>query len=179
MRTSALTEMREIPTVVSFDEYDSLFRDHAPELWRSLFVYTGGSVEVAQEAVAEAFALALERREEIREPLPWLWRVAFRIALADMRRERARATEPLDAIDYSLVLADDIPARAEVIDLLNALLLLSPKQRAVVFLHYRSDLSVKEIASVLAISPATVKVHLHRARRRLRVLLDEKENPDG
>jgi RNA polymerase sigma-70 factor (ECF subfamily) len=49
---------------------------------------------------------------------------------------------------------------------------LSPQQRAAVMLQCREELSTKEIAAVLQLSEATVRVHLHRAysalRRRVR-----------
>ena len=40
---------------------------------------------------------------------------------------------------------------------------LSPQQRAAVLLQCREELSTKEIAAVLQLSEATVRVHLHRA----------------
>jgi RNA polymerase sigma-70 factor, ECF subfamily len=45
---------------------------------------------------------------------------------------------------------------------------LSPQQRAAVLLQCREELSTKEIALVLKLSEATVRVHLHRAYSALR-----------
>jgi len=45
---------------------------------------------------------------------------------------------------------------------------LSPQQRAAVMLQCREELSTKEIAAVLQLSEATVRVHLHRAYTTLR-----------
>ena len=45
---------------------------------------------------------------------------------------------------------------------------LSPQQRAAVLLSCREGLSTKEIAEVLSLSEATVRVHLHRAFTTLR-----------
>jgi RNA polymerase sigma factor (sigma-70 family) len=44
---------------------------------------------------------------------------------------------------------------------------LPPSQRAVIVLHYYEDRPVGEIASTLGCREATVRVHLHRARKRL------------
>ena len=49
---------------------------------------------------------------------------------------------------------------------LAALARLSPRQRAAFVLHYYADYPAKEIASIVGSSPATVAVHLHRARAR-------------
>jgi RNA polymerase sigma factor (sigma-70 family) len=46
-------------------------------------------------------------------------------------------------------------------------------QRAAVVLCYFEDLPLSEIADILRCSDATVRVHLHRARKRLAELLGE------
>jgi RNA polymerase sigma-70 factor (ECF subfamily) len=45
---------------------------------------------------------------------------------------------------------------------------LSPQQRAAVTLSCREGMATKEIAAVLGLSEATVRVHLHRALATLR-----------
>src|SRR5215472_18841769 len=70
-------------------ELDRLFADVAPGLWRTLYAFTAGRRAVADDAVAEAFARALERARSIRDPVPWLYRTALRIAAAELKRERA------------------------------------------------------------------------------------------
>jgi DNA-directed RNA polymerase specialized sigma24 family protein len=42
-------------------------------------------------------------------------------------------------------------------------------------LHYEADLPIQEVARLMGLAPATVRVHLHRARTRLRRLLAEEE----
>ncbi len=50
---------------------------------------------------------------------------------------------------------------------------LSPQQRAAVMLQCREELSTKEIAAVLHLSEATVRVHLHRAYSALKRMVGE------
>lgn len=57
-------------------------------------------------------------------------------------------------------------------DVVHAVLQLSPQQRACVFLTYWEDLPVQQVGELLDISPGTVKRHLHRARNRLKEVLD-------
>ncbi len=52
-----------------------------------------------------------------------------------------------------------------------ALKRLSMNRRAVFVLFYLEDRPTKAIADLLGMSAATVSVHLHRARRRLRTVL--------
>jgi DNA-directed RNA polymerase specialized sigma24 family protein len=70
-------------------DYAALYREVGPQLWRAILVYAGGRREVADDAVGEAFARAIESDGVIRRPFPWLYRTAFRIAAAELRREEA------------------------------------------------------------------------------------------
>ena len=147
-------------------DYDALFRDARPALWRTLYGFTGGRADIADDAVAEAFARALRRTDSIREPVPWIYRTAFRIAAAELRRDSRTSIE---------VEAGQQHDPAELEELMQALRELSPNQRAAVILHYQADLPTDEVARRMGTAPATVRVHLHRGRRRLRQLLGAEE----
>ena len=75
-------------------DFEALFRDAGPGVWRALFAYTGGRRDIADEAVAEAFARAIAYTRGIRDPLAWIYRTAFRIAAEEMRNDAARSFEP-------------------------------------------------------------------------------------
>ena len=57
----------------------------------------------------------------------------------------------------------------------DALDRLPPRQRAAVVLRYLGDLTVADIAEVMACAEGTVKATLHQALRNLRVDLDGSE----
>ncbi len=121
------------------DGFDGLFRDTGRDLWRALFVYTGRR-ELAEEIVAEAFTRYLERSDRVRDPRAWLYRVAFRLANEELRRERRRPTPEVDP--YA-------PREDELAEVLDVLRRLPPRQRAAIVLHYRLDMPVREVAEVL------------------------------
>lgn len=153
--------MEETPAVVS--DVERLYREHGAKLWRSLLAYTGDP-EIANDTMSEAFAQLLRRETEVRDPERWVWRAAFRIAAGELHRRRR--LEPLiDAASYDL----EEPA----IDLVRALLRLSPNQRASVILHHAAGYPTADVARILGSTPAAVKVHLLRGRRRLRSILGE------
>jgi RNA polymerase sigma-70 factor, ECF subfamily len=156
----------------SIDALGPVFDQHASALWRSLYVYSR-SRSIAEDALAEAFALAVEQSAVIRDPLSWVRRVAFRLATKELKRRRL-----LIADDATILLADvaaDTPRSTVegVMDLTAGLWRLSPQQRAALLLRYREGLSNGEIADLLGISPATVRVHIYRATHRLQRLLEE------
>jgi RNA polymerase sigma-70 factor (ECF subfamily) len=146
-------------------DFDRLFREDGPGVWRTIYAFTGGRRDVAEEAVAEAFARALQHAPGIRDPVAWIYRTAFRIARDELRRD-ARHGVAVDTV------AEDAAGTGE---LLRALRRLSPNQRAAIVLRYEADLSVDEVARRMGIASPTVRVHLHRGRARLRELLGAEE----
>jgi RNA polymerase sigma-70 factor, ECF subfamily len=152
---------RPTPTPV---DLGALFRAEGDGVYRTLFAFTGGRADVAEEATAEAFARAIAHRETLRDPLAWIYRVAFRVAIDELRRDRQRKT-----------LTDAPIAPPEFAGLVEALRKLSPNQRAAIVLRYMLDLDVAEVAKRMGVAAPTVRVHLHRGRERLRELLGSEE----
>jgi RNA polymerase sigma-70 factor (ECF subfamily) len=140
-------------------------RAPVPPRWlgrrRTIFAFTGGRRNVAEEAVAEAFARAIAHAGGIRDPLPWIYRTAFRLAAEELRRERRRSA---DSPDTSV----DPP---ELSELMRALRKLSPNQRAAIVLRFEEGFSVEEVGRRMGMAAPTVRVHIHRGRKRLRELL--------
>lgn len=100
----------------------------------------------------------------------WRRLVGWREAGADPEQgdpvERAAApfTDPADAVETDRRMSLVWSAVEE----------LSPQQRAAVLLQCREGLATKEIAVVLKLSEATVRVHLHRALAALRRRVGER-----
>ena len=149
------------------DAFEEVYRTHADRLWRAVLAFAGDR-EIASDAVAEAFAQALRRGRAIRDPASWVWRTAFRVAAGELKDRRRIAGDVLEA-------AYDPPE--PVADLISSLRTLSPKQRGAIVLFHYAGYSVSEVATILGSTGPAVRVHLHRARRRLRELLDQE--PDG
>ena len=147
------------------DELDGLYREQAPRMWRALAAYTG-SREMAEDAVAEAFAQAIARGGEIHSPDRWVWRAAYRIAAGDLKR---RGTQTQLVADGPMVVNE--PAW----EVRAALTRLSSMQRAAVVLHYYAGYPASEIAAITGSTAAAVWVHLSRGRRRLAHLLEDND----
>ena len=146
-------------------DHAELFRTAAPRLWCAIYAYSGGSRTIADDVVAEAFARLIQHDRSIRAPEAWLYRIAFRLAAAELRARKR---------DGPLV-EDAAPVDQSRLEIVLAMRALSPGQRAAVYFHYQADLPVREIARITGTSAATVKVQLHRGRARLRNLLSDDE----
>jgi RNA polymerase sigma-70 factor, ECF subfamily len=147
---------------------ERVWRQDGARLWRALVAYCGDR-EIASDSMAEAFAQALGRGNDVRDHDRWIWQAAFRIAAGELGRRR-RSTQDASPEDP----ASDMPD--PVVDLVVALKHLSPNQRAAAVLHDYADKSTRDVARILGCSQATVRVHLLQARRRLRAFLEDEDD---
>src|SRR5918992_1840020 len=132
----------------------------------------------AEEAVQEALARAWTRRHACRSPeapLGWMLQItrneSRRLLARRMRREEATAVE---AAAYTPELQEDECASATTrLVVEQALARLELADQRVLRPRYGADLTQADVARRLGIPEGTVKVRLHRARGRLRTLLEE------
>jgi RNA polymerase sigma-70 factor (ECF subfamily) len=143
-------------------ELERLYRDQRDRMWRAVFAFAGDP-DVASDAVAEAFAQALRRGDELRSPERWLWRTVFRIASGELKERRRRVQVATEG-SYEM---DDLTR-----DLVAALAQLPQKQRVAVVLHHAAGYPASEIALIIGSTTAGVYVLLSRARKHLRELLE-------
>jgi RNA polymerase sigma-70 factor (ECF subfamily) len=132
----------------------------------------------AEEAVQEALIRAWLRRDACRSPeapLPWMLEITRNEARRLLGRQARRASrELIDAITPAPDSEEGQLADAAVrVTLEQALGSLAEADRRVLRLRYADDLTQGEVARRLGVPEGTVKVRLHRARRRLRRLLAE------
>ncbi len=140
----------------------------------------GDATEIAMDSFAEAYMHRESCRGDWGAPGVfgrWLRGVArnrYRTWVRSRKRRRQRiATVEPDVLEHLAAPSD--PEPSEHLEMLrNAIDRLPTKQRQVVLMHYLEETSVKEVATLLSISPKTVEGRLYRARRALRRMLDDK-----
>jgi RNA polymerase sigma-70 factor (ECF subfamily) len=129
-----------------------------------------GNRELADEAAQEAVLRAWRHRDSCRQPdrpFGWLRRIAHNEAVRVVARRRNEVL-----VDAPL---DDPNGRRDEHDVLEDRLLfsailgtLSQADQELARLRYYEDLTCATLADHFGLSEATVKVRLHRLRRRLR-----------
>jgi RNA polymerase sigma factor (sigma-70 family) len=133
--------------------------------------------EDAADVVAETMLVAWRRQRDVPngdEARPWLLGVARRV-LANHRRgvgRRDRLGDRLRQELQRLVVADPAATVETTLVVRQALDRLDELDREVLQLTAWESLTPLEVAMVLSIPPTTVRTRLHRARRRLRVVLE-------
>ena len=78
---------------VTTDRIEEVYRTRGAALLRSVLLFAGDR-EIANDAVAEAFAQAIRRGDELDRPEHWITKVAFKIASGELQR-RQRHSYPL------------------------------------------------------------------------------------
>ena len=141
--------------------------------WRVLG-HAGDAEDAVQEALLDAFHL--HRSQHVASWGALLRRLATCRALDLLRRRRQ--TEPLNA-DATAPATSEPPLVAVASELAHllreALLQLAPREAEVFSLRYFGELTNEEIAEELNMTTGAVGVALHKARVRLRELLETED----
>jgi RNA polymerase sigma-70 factor (ECF subfamily) len=159
--------------------FERCFRDHYAQILAFAMRRLSGR-EVAEDVVADTFAVAWRRRDRIPDPaLPWLYAIAGHVIANQYRSTRRR--HDLD-IRLSLETGAVAPASdpAESLDRRDAFsaafALLAEPEREVLRLIAWDGLDTRDAAQVFGCSPGAFRVRLHRARRKLAKQLDAAEH---
>jgi RNA polymerase sigma-70 factor (sigma-E family) len=161
-----------VAVVVSAEEaFSWFFREEYPGVLRlaTLVVQDKGLAEdVTQDAFAQLYR-HWTRVSRYDRPDAWVRKVAVRLAVKAVRRARLS----------TLVSPEDRPILDSYSDpdLIRAIAELPAGQRAAIVLFYLEDRPVEDVATIMELSGATVKVHLHRGRKKLAQLLGEEVSP--
>jgi RNA polymerase sigma-70 factor (ECF subfamily) len=154
--------------------YRAFYDEHREKLFGYLMRMTG-DYELSRDILQEAFTRHLERYGDEHLQVPLLYTIA-RNALFDVLRRRGR-TEVLD--DPPDPAPEDqehaFLVREEYRRVMAALGRLGEQEREVLSLISSGELSYKEIATITGTNEGSVKVRVHRARMRLRDILERGE----
>lgn len=148
-----------------------LFERHYPSLVWYLHGRLGDR-DLAEDLAQEAFVRLIDKPP--RAPDAWLYVVAGNLA-RDAQRSERRGTRHLSIIDANLQgreAADPAPSadaalcRAEESALVKDTLAMLPERDAVLLLMRADDVSYREIAAAIGVSPTSVGPLLARAQQR-------------
>jgi RNA polymerase sigma-70 factor, ECF subfamily len=149
-------------------EYTAFFRLEFGPVLRTVELMLrdhGRAEEIAQDAFIQLL-VNWSKISVYERPDAWVRRVAIRLALRSLRRDRL----------WQVVrggLLPKPPDRPSRLDVDGAIRRLPGAQRAAIVLHYYEDRPTAEIATILGCAESTARVHLFHARKRLAELLGE------
>jgi RNA polymerase sigma factor (sigma-70 family) len=166
------------------DAFAAILEPHLERLYRLAYRLTGNQSD-AQDLVQDVLVKLYERRDEltsIADLEPWLCRVLYNRFIDDARkhaRRRLTAIDPSD-LEYSHQDCDCDRARPDrvaeqsfdISAVQNGLAALSIEHRTVLLMHDAEGYKLEEIQTITGVAIGTLKSRLHRARARLRGLLE-------
>ena len=157
------------------DAFEDRYRAHAADVWRYARRRTASAAE-ADDATAEAFAVAWRRRADLPEGdelrlwmLGTVRRVLANQHRADRRRSNLRAK--LATVPARIGEPDPAEVASGSPELAAALDALSSADRDLLIMRAWDGLAVGEIAALLGCTPNAASIRLTRARDRLAAAL--------
>jgi RNA polymerase sigma-70 factor (ECF subfamily) len=138
------------------------------------YVVSRAGREIASEVVSETFAIAWRRLDDMPEqPLPWLLGVARNVLRDGFRAEARRASLAAELRTWIEPAGADIGEHvAERLAVLQAMAALPEDDREILILIAWQGLTPRDAAKVLGCTAATLRVRLHRVRKRLARAVD-------
>jgi len=165
-------------SIVSKEDFAQLVRQHAAaviDFTARLLPDRREAEEVAQDAFVKAFRNLSSFRGES-SLLTWVQRIAYHKAVDHLRQQRPYMV----AIDEVPTLLEDeemVMEREERILLMEeAVDRLTPDDQLLLHLFYYEDRPLRDIAYIMDVEPNTLSQRLHRIRKKLMVMIKQKEN---
>ena len=135
--------------------------------------------EVLQDVFLKAFR-SLNRYKGECKLSTWLYRIAYNAAISAIRKKKQEFlyidentinNVPDERVEDMLSPSD---GEERVVRLSQAINRLNGEEKALITLFYYEEKSMEEIGEVLKLSLSNVKVKLHRTRKKIYVLMNEK-----
>lgn len=160
--------------------FEDLVMPHVNGLYRLAYHYCGQQSD-AEDLVQELLLKLIHRVDEmerVEKLRPWLAKALYHLFIDRLRRQQRN---PVDTQQPEQLEASQAQAgsgeSAEKLVLINnieqALRQLSDEQRMLVVMHDVENYTLAELETILETPIGTLKSRLHRARAKLRRILDE------
>jgi RNA polymerase sigma-70 factor (ECF subfamily) len=160
-------------------EFWEIYDQYYPKIRRFILTLTRDEW-AADDLLQETFLRVQHNMDQLRDPArlsPWIFRIAYNLCQDHFRRTKTASRE--QSLDQEDLFAEgDIQKEMEQREMeecvQNQVSLLPDLLRTVLVLFDIMGFTHQEIAETLGITVENVKVKLHRARKKLKTILEEK-----
>ena len=154
--------------------FGRLVEAYQPKLRRFLLNLTNGDEDLTDVLAQETFIKAytgIRSFQGLSGFGTWLYRIAYNEFYSEKRR---RHEEHIDHIGESMQQAStqSTSGTEAQIDVKTAMSQLNPVERTVITLFYIDDLPIKKIVSITNLPEGTVKSSIHRAKEKMRQVMN-------
>ena len=154
--------------------YGELIQLHKDYFYRNAFCYVK-NVDLAGDVFQEAVTIGMLSIKDLKNPnyfRTWMTRIIYNCA-NEMFRKAEREIGSLDAEIRDRAEENGGESREEIIDLHNAVESLEEPYPTIIKQKYFEDKKISEIAAYTGRAEGTVKSDLSRAKRKLKLILEE------
>lgn len=185
MREDGLRELSDndlIDRIKSGDSYPAfqiLYKRYYTKVLNKCYSLTRNR-KTSEELTEDIFSRVYEKLptfKQLSSFSSWLYSITYNHSI-DYLRVKKKLHYPEwnreNSIPEILDENEEIPEEIDFEKLMGILELIHPEEKALLFMKYREDLSLKQIGSALRISEDAAKMRLKRARARVRYLYTQK-----
>lgn len=129
--------------------------------------------QLSSDIMQESFTQLLARYTADQYKTALLYRIARNAALDAIRRKARMLSQIDDMEDGEISLEQQYLIREEYQGMLKAMHKLGTMERDILLLTVSREFTYKQIARIMGISEANVKVKVHRARLKLKQIISE------
>jgi RNA polymerase sigma-70 factor (ECF subfamily) len=162
-------------TIVKNDEFEILYKKYSAEI----YIYALSLCKdhhLSQDLVSETFFKALLSIESSQEYIKfWLFRVCKNLYLDNLRKNKH--LQDMDVNRANLLIEDNtldsIIHNEQRRRIYYEIIKLQPSYKEIITLYYYCNFSLSEISSMVGISQGAARTLLFRARKKLKLVLEE------
>lgn len=150
-----------------------MYEKYADDIYKYLYSY-GGNKELAEDLLADTFMRAIKNINtfDFKEPRAWLYTIA-RNLLRDHWKKKSTLNldEKIEIVDNSDSIEEKMDKKLSSERLKSAIATLPTKEADIINLRFIQNLSAKEVAQIVNISPENVRIIQHRALKKMKGVL--------
>lgn len=153
------------------DAFSSFYLAHRNKLFGYLMRWTG-DYQLSSDIVQESFTRLLSRYGPKQQSVSLLFKIARNAVLDEIRRNARQTGRPAEEKKEATNPEQQVLIREEYRKAFKAIQRLAADEKEILALTVSSNLTYREIASIIGISEANVKVKVHRARIKIKQILE-------
>ncbi|MCU4173626.1 RNA polymerase sigma factor [Carboxylicivirga sp. N1Y90] len=155
-------------------EFEKIYSEFYPKVFRLCAAHASGRDEWAKDAAQEVFICVWNKFDTLKDPKAisaWIYRIAFNTCMKRLKDKRKQAipADTLPEISYSPEESKD--AQEMLAKVYRALDYMKLEEKNLMLLLLEG-IENEEVAEILGLSRANLRVRIHRTRDKLKKLLE-------
>ena len=156
------------------ENFQDFYKKQKDKLFSYLIRMTG-DYHLSMDVMQESFLRCLEKYENKTVNNSLLYTIARNVVIDYSRKDKRKREFEQHSIDQQVSGENDLYIKQEYRRVIKAMKTLETDEREILAMVLTENLKYREIASILGIKENNVKVKVHRARKRLREILQHGE----